>query len=74
MNQRAWALLKAAGFASGGMVTGGIMGMDSVPAMLSPGEVVMRARAVQAIGAGTLLATPTARAGSPTIIKSLSSF
>ena len=55
MNQRAWALLKAAGFASGGMVTGGVMGMDSVPAMLSPGEVVMRARAVQAIGAGTLL-------------------
>ena len=55
MNQRAWALLKAAGFASGGMVTGGITGMDSVPAMLSPGEVVMRARAVQAIGAGTLL-------------------
>ena len=56
MNQRAWALLKAAGFASGGMVTGGITGMDSVPAMLSPGEVVMRARAVQAIGANTLLA------------------
>ena len=44
----------------GGLCLGGYghrrrHGDGFVPAMLSPGEVVMRARAVQAIGAGTLL-------------------
>ena len=32
---------KVAGLAEGGLVTGGIRGIDSIPAMLSPGELVV---------------------------------
>lgn len=42
------------GFAAGGIVTGGIAGKDSVTAMLMPGEAVIRARAVQALGPGAI--------------------
>lgn len=42
------------GFATGGLVTGGLRGMDSVPAMLSPDEFVVRARAARAIGTSAL--------------------
>jgi len=41
------------GFASGGLVPGLGTG-DTVPAMLQPGEFVMRKRAVDAVGAGAL--------------------
>jgi len=37
-------------FSSGGPVTGGIPGRDSVPALLSPGEVVLNPRDVAALG------------------------
>ena len=44
---------EAAGFASGGMVPGSGNG-DTVPAMLTPGEFVIRKSAVQAFGASNL--------------------
>lgn len=47
-------LFKAIGFASGGLVSGGQSGRDSVPAMLMPDEFVLKAPAVKAIGLGTL--------------------
>ncbi|NCC25634.1 MAG: phage tail tape measure protein [Deltaproteobacteria bacterium] len=40
------------GFAEGGPVQGGIPGMDSVRAMLTPGEYVMRQSVVSALGRG----------------------
>lgn len=36
--------------AGGGRVTGGVSGKDSVPAMLMPGEFVMKTKAVDAVG------------------------
>ncbi len=42
------------GYASGGLVTGGIPGVDSVPANLMPGEYVLRAEAVRGLGAANL--------------------
>lgn len=48
---------KVAGFASGGLVTGaGTSTSDSIPAMLSNGEFVIRAEAVQRLGTETLYA------------------
>lgn len=41
--------------ASGGLVTGGIKGKDSVPAMLMPGEVVVNTKGVEAVGADFLM-------------------
>jgi TP901 family phage tail tape measure protein len=57
--------------ATGGMVPrryafGGHVGMDSVPAMLTPGEFVMRKAAVQRYGAGTLSDMNTGRWNMPT--------
>lgn len=40
------ALRKAAGMAEGGIVSGGIPGIDSVPKLLMPGEAVIRAQEV----------------------------
>jgi TP901 family phage tail tape measure protein len=40
--------------AEGGLITGGVAGRDSVPAMLSPGEYVVRASAVNAMGIDTM--------------------
>lgn len=51
------AAVKAAGldgYASGGLITGGVRGRDSVPIMTMPGEYVLRSRAVQALGVGTV--------------------
>jgi len=45
----------AGGFAEGGLVPGQGSG-DTVPAMLTPGEVVIRRAAVQAVGLDTLMA------------------
>lgn len=42
------AILRGGGFASGGMVTGGTPGKDSVPIMAMPGEVVVPAAMVSA--------------------------
>ena len=42
-------------FASGGLVTGGTLGRDSVHALLAPGEVVMNTTAVNAVGADYLM-------------------
>ncbi len=42
---------RPAGFAHGGLVTGGRTGHDSVPAMLTPGEVVIPADVVRAYSA-----------------------
>lgn len=42
-------------FAGGGMVTGGKPNQDSVPSLLMPGEVVMTKKAVETLGADTLL-------------------
>ncbi|MEM7036476.1 MAG: hypothetical protein AAF570_05795, partial [Bacteroidota bacterium] len=42
--------IRAQNFAQGGMVTGGVPGRDSVPAMLMPGERVMRVDTVQRYG------------------------
>ena len=47
------------GFAAGGMVTGGIRGRDSVPAMLMPGEYVLPTHVVDSIRSGT----PPSRSG-----------
>lgn len=44
---------KPRGFATGGLV-GGVGNVDSVPAMLMPGEFVLNKRAVQSIGIGKL--------------------
>ena len=44
---------KVTGFATGGMVPGS-GNRDTVPAMLQPGEFVIRKKAVQALGAGSL--------------------
>jgi len=41
-------------FASGGLVTGGISGVDSVPALVAPKEFVLSAPAVNNIGVGNL--------------------
>lgn len=41
-------------FAQGGLVSGGISGEDSVPALLTPGEYVLNTRAVQRIGLAAL--------------------
>ncbi|HEV7458236.1 MAG TPA: tape measure protein [Roseococcus sp.] len=41
-------------FAEGGPVTGGIPGVDSVPALMMPGEFVLRASAARALGRETL--------------------
>jgi hypothetical protein len=41
-------------YSDGGWVTGGTAGRDSVPAMLMPGEFVIRADAARTIGADTL--------------------
>lgn len=38
------------GYAEGGTVTGGVRGRDSVPAMLMPGEFVLKQSAVNAVG------------------------
>ena len=42
------------GFAAGGHVTGGTPGRDSVPALLMPGEYVLRREAVQRLGVALL--------------------
>ena len=48
---------KVAGFATGGLVSGaGTSTSDSIPAMLSNGEFVMRAEAVNRLGTSTLYA------------------
>lgn len=44
----------ALGFAEGGIVPGYAPGRDSVPALLSPGEAVLRPEATRALGAGTI--------------------
>lgn len=41
------------GYASGGLVAGGVAGMDSVPAMLTPGEFVLPASVVKSIRDGS---------------------
>lgn len=46
--------LNGVGFSAGGMVGGGVPGKDSVPALLMPGEFVIKRSAVQALGAETL--------------------
>jgi len=43
-------------YAAGGRITGGVPGKDSVPAMLTPGEVVIRKSSVDKYGLGNLLA------------------
>jgi hypothetical protein len=46
------------GFASGGLVTGGTSGIDSVPAMLMPGEFVLNRGVVDSIRKGKPPSTP----------------
>jgi len=46
-------------FATGGLVTGGIAGRDSVRALLTPGEFVLTPQATQRIGIGNLNALNT---------------
>lgn len=49
------ATIKSAKFAHGGLVTGGVPGLDSVPALLTPGERVLtvaQTRELDRIGAG----------------------
>lgn len=48
------------GYAGGGPVTGGISNRDSVPAMLMPGEFVMKRTAVDAVGSDYLHSLNTA--------------
>jgi tape measure domain-containing protein len=57
------ALRRAAGMATGGIVTGGIAGTDSVPKMLMPGEAVIRAREVSR--ANSMQRAAMARGGLP---------
>lgn len=47
-------------FAIGGTVNGGVQGRDSVPAMLMPGEFVMRKKAVESVGTDYLHSLNTA--------------
>lgn len=61
LNAAVFSKLRAAGFASGGLVTGGIAGVDSVPAMLMPGEAVIRAEQVRAANAAQLSALAQGR-------------
>lgn len=42
------------GYASGGYISGGVRGKDSVPIMTMPGEYVLRSRAVQSLGIGNV--------------------
>lgn len=41
-------------FAQGGLVSGGVQGHDSVPALLTPGEFVLNTRAVEHVGLAAL--------------------
>lgn len=43
-----------AGYASGGLITGGVRGRDSVPIRAMPGEYVLRESAVSALGLGSV--------------------
>lgn len=57
------AMISANHFANGGFVSGGTAGVDSVSAMLMPGEFVMNKQATQRIGAGNLAAMNSGGAG-----------
>ncbi len=46
--------LSLPGFATGGLISGGVKGVDSVPIMAMPDEFMMRASAVRNIGADTM--------------------
>jgi TP901 family phage tail tape measure protein len=62
---------KSLGFASGGMVPGSGNG-DTVPAMLTPGEFVIRKSAVQAFGADRLAGINRYAKGGPVTLNQLS--
>jgi hypothetical protein len=73
-NQEKWGWVDnigwTTGYANGGLVpkkyaSGGHVNMDSVPAMLTPGEFVMRKAAVQKYGMGTLSDMNTGKWNSP---------
>uniref|UniRef100_UPI003158AF62 aggregation-promoting factor C-terminal-like domain-containing protein n=1 Tax=Streptomyces sp. WZ-12 TaxID=3030210 RepID=UPI003158AF62 len=53
-------------YASGGIVPGYSPGRDTVPAVLSPGEAVLRPEAVRLLGAGNILALNKAAQGGST--------
>ena len=57
---------KVIGAATGGLITGGTRGRDSVPAMLMPGEVVVRAPIVQEVERRMLGGAPGTSGGGAT--------